>query len=161
MESQGILEDSISPYLFPMVVMNKRENKKRLWFEYRKLNQIKKKDSYPLPHIDELLSVLGGAKYYSTLDALSGFWKIPLSYQTKEKTAFSPGPGLGFYQFTVLPFGLTNTPAVFQRTMETILKPTLWKSAVVLIDDIKIFSNTWEKRLSDLRSVFELFKSTN
>ena len=114
-----VIEPSSSPWAAPVVLVRKKDGSIRYCIDYRKLNDITKKDSYPLPRIDDSLDVLGKANYFSTLDLASGYWQIRLANEAKEKSAFSTNSGL--YQFTVMPFGLTNAPANFPETYGTSL----------------------------------------
>lgn len=86
---------------------------------YRKLNNITKKDSYPLPRIDHTLGTLSGMKWISTLNLKSGYWQVEMHSKDKEKTAFSTGKGL--WQFNVIHFGLHNAPATYKRLMGCVL----------------------------------------
>lgn len=88
--------------------------------DYRKLNDVTKKDAFPLPRTDDILDALAGSTWFSTLDLKSGYWQVPVHSTDREKTAFSTGCAL--YQFTVMPFGLCNAPATFQRLMEKVLQ---------------------------------------
>jgi hypothetical protein len=92
-------------------------SKKKGWLltgmNYRKLNDITIKDSYPLPRMKDILDQLSGNSWFSTLDLKSGYWQIKVRHEDREKTAFSIGNGL--WQFTVMPFGLCNAPATFER----------------------------------------------
>ena len=119
MLDKNVIEKSSSPWSSPVVLVGKKDGTIRFCIDYRKLNKVTKKDTYPLPRIDETLEILGKAKFASTLDLFSGYWQIPLAHKDKEKTAFVCHEGL--FQFTVMPFGLTNAPATFQRAMELVL----------------------------------------
>ena len=152
----GVIEPSSSPWSAPVVLVRKKDGTIRYCIDYRKLNEVTKKDSYPLPRIDDSLDVLGKANYFSTLDLASGYWQIQLSDEAKEKSAFSTSSGL--YQFTVMPFGLTNAPATFQRLMERVLAGLQWHTCLVYIDDIIIFSETIEEHLKQMQEIFDRLK---
>ena len=115
------------------------------------------KDSYPLPHIDESIEALSGAKMFSTLDLKSGYWQVELDPQDKEKTAFSLGSGL--WQFTVMPFGLANAPATFERLMEQVLTGLPLTTALIYLDDVLVAGRSLSDQLSHLRTVLQRFRS--
>ncbi|KFD59235.1 hypothetical protein M514_28586, partial [Trichuris suis] len=117
------------------------------------LNKRTKRDSYPLPLPDEVQARLRNATIFSVLDLHSGFWQLPVRPEDVEKTAFSPGSGLGMFEFLRMPFGLSNGPSSFQRLMDVVLEGC--DQALVYVDDILIFSDTVAKHKSDLRAVFE------
>lgn len=158
MKQQGVIEESHSPWVSPAVLVRKKDGSIRFCVDFRKLNTITKKDSYPIPRIDDLLDRLSGNAWFTTLDLKSGYWQVKLRAQDKEKTAFSIGSGL--WQFTVMPFGLCNAPATFERLMEKVLHPILNKICMVYLDDVIIFGKTFEEMVANLREVFLLLRKT-
>ena len=117
------------------------------------MNDLTIKDAHPLPRIDDTLDTLSGSRWFSTLDLTSGYWQVEMEAVDKEKTAFSTYRGL--FQFNVMPFGLANAPSTFQRLMELTLSDLHWKTCLVYLDDIIIFSKTVEEHLSRLQEVFQ------
>ncbi len=152
----GVIEPSCSPWASPVVLVRKKDGSLRFCIDYRRLNDITKKDSYPLPRIDDSLDSLGKAKYFTTLDLASGYWQIGLSSEAREKSAFCTKQGL--FQFTVMPFGLTNAPATFQRLMERVLAGLQWQTCLVYIDDIILFSTTVDEHIAQLQAIFTRLK---
>ena len=114
---------------------------------------VTKEDAHPIPRLDETFDHLSGTAWFSTLDLASGYWQVKLKDSDKEKTAFSMPFGL--YQFWVMPFGLCNAPATFQRLMEAVLAGLHWSTCLVYLDDILVFSETLEEHFDKLRDVFE------
>ncbi|KAL5015646.1 hypothetical protein ScPMuIL_007270, partial [Solemya velum] len=156
MLEQGIVSPSLSPWASPIVLVEKKHDTHksyRFCVDYRKLNKVTKVDAYPLPRIDDTIDVLSGSQYFSTLDLASGFWQMGLSEKAKEKTAFTTGYGL--YHFNVLPFGLCNAPSSFERLMERVLSGLHWKICLIYIDDIIIYSQTFDQHMDRIQQVLD------
>ena len=157
MLEQGLIEPSTSPWASPIVLAKKKNGSWRFCVDYRKLNDVTRKDSYPLPRIDDTLDRLAGMQWFSTLDLKSGYWQVEMEPQDKEKTAFTTGSGL--WQFTVMPFGLCNAPATFERLMDRVLAGLPPETALVYMDDILVPGRTFEKQLDNLERVFQCLRS--
>ena len=153
MLQQGIIENSCSPWMAPAVYVEKKSGDIRLCVDYRELNKRTKKDAYPLPLPDEVQGHMAGATIFSTLDLQSGYWQLPVYAKDREKTAFCPGPGMGLYQFTRMPFGLTGAPSSFQRLMDTVMRGLLFVRTY--IDDVIIFSKDESQHKEHLNIVFQ------
>ena len=148
----NVIRRSKSPWSFPVVIVDKKDGSKRFCVDFRKLNQVTKANSYPLPLIDDILALLGKAKYFTSLDLKSGYWQVLMEEVDKEKTAFACHPGL--FEFNVMPFGLCCAPAIFQELMSIVLQG-LGHFATAYLDDILIYSETLEQHMSHLETVFE------
>ena len=148
-----VIRRSRSPWASPVVMVLKPDGSTRFCVDYRKVNAVTRKDSYPLPRIDDTLDALNGMKYFTTLDLASGYWQIEIEEGDIEKTAFITRQGL--FEFEVMPFGLCNAPATFQRTMDLVLAGLKWHQCLVYMDDIIIFSATFDQHLNDIESVFQ------
>ena len=157
MLKKGVIEPSQSTWAFPVVLIPKVDGTIRFCIDYRKLNAITVKDKYPLPRIDDLLDATQGHKYFTTLDCAAGYWQIPCPPEERPKLAFICHKGL--FQFTRMPFGVSNAPSVFQRTMDEVLSGLKWVICLVYLDDIIVFSKTFEQHLLDLRTVFNRFRN--
>lgn len=134
------------------VVLVKKDGGLRFCADYRKLNDVSKFDAYPMPRVEDVLESVGSATIFSTLDLCKGYWQVPMDEKSREKTAFTTPFGL--FEFKVMPFGLHNAPATFQRMMDEVLKECQ-DFAKAYIDDVVIFSNTWEEHLHHLDRVFQ------
>jgi transposase InsO family protein len=148
-----LIRPSQSPWASPVILVAKKDGSKRFCVDYRRLNQVTKRDVYPLPRIDDALDALGGAKYLSVLDLRSGYWQIPMAPDDREKTAFVTHEGL--YEFNVMPFGLSNAPATFQRFIDAVFAGLKWRICLPYLDDNIIHSPYWQRHLNDLRQVFD------
>ena len=154
MKKDGIVRQSNSPYNSPLLLVPKKDGSWRLVIDYRRLNKQTVPDRFPMPVINEVLSQLGGATIFSSLDLMSGYWQLPLTEESKPLTAFSSH--CEHLEFNVLPFGLTNAPLAFMRTMLQVLGNI--KNVLIYIDDIIIFSDNLESHFKTLREVLERLK---
>jgi hypothetical protein len=156
----NIIRPSTSPFACPiLLVAKKEEGQMRFCVDYRPLNNVTVKDRYPIPNIQLIIDSLHGAKYFSTLDLLSGYWQIEIEEKHKYKTAFICEYGL--YEFNCMPFGLCNAPSTFQREMNTLFKDVLYEFVLVYLDDIIVFSKTRDEHIRHLRIVFDLLTKEN
>ena len=152
-----VIVPSTSPWSSPVCMVTKKDGTIRFCIDYRKLNGVTKKNSYPLPRIDETLDSLGGNQWFCTVDLQSGYWQVGMHPDHIEKTAFSSHVGL--FQYNVMPFGLCNAPATFEAMMETLLSDLLWKRCLVYLDDVIIFGKTFEECLENLELVLTRIRS--
>ena len=151
MKGQGIIESSSSPWASPIVLVKKKDGSLRFCVDYRKLNKVTIRDSYPLPRVDDILDSMHGAEWFTTLDLRSGYWQVEVEPSDRPKTAFTTPYGL--YQFRVMPFGLCNAPSTFQRLMELVLSGLCWETCLIYLDDVIVFGRDWDEHLQRLRQV--------
>jgi exodeoxyribonuclease III len=149
----GIIEHSHSPWGAAVLLIPKKDpTETRFCVDLRLLNKVTIRDAYPLPRIDDALSSLAGNCYFSALDAVAGYWQVPMaSEEDREKTAFRCS--LGHFQFRKMPMGLCNAGAAFQRYMDAALAGLTFQCALVYLDDILVMSATFEGHLGDLDKV--------
>ena len=159
MINDDIIRESQSPWAAPIVLVRKKDGSVRFCVDYRKLNQVTTRDHYPLPRTEDILDTLNGSQYFTTLDLRSGYWQVPVREEDKKKTAFVFSAGL--YEYNVMPFGLTNAPATFQRLMDAVLAGLRWKSCLVYLDDIIIFSPDFATHIQRLDEVFARLRQHN
>lgn len=140
---KGFIEPSSAPYAAPILFVKKSDGSLRFCVDYRKLNELTKKDPYPLPLIDEMMARISKAKFFTKLDIQQAFHKIRMAKESEDLTTFRTR--YGNYKYKVMPFGLTNGPATFQRFINDILMEYLDDFCSAYIDDILIYSETREE----------------
>ena len=153
----GIIEPSKSPWASPIVPVTKKDGSTRLCIDYRTLNNVTIKDSYPLPRIDDSLDALRGACWFSVTDCSSGYYQVQMDSMDKQKTAFTSN--IGLFEFNVMAMGLCNGVATFQRLMEYILAGLNWQTCLIYIDDIIVFADSFESHLARLGEVLDRIAS--
>jgi transposase InsO family protein len=157
MENNRVIQKSESAWASPIVLAPKKDGTLRFCVDFRAVNDITRKDAYPLPRIDDILESLQGVKYFCHLDLASGYWQVRMAEKDREKTAFCV-PG-GLWEFLVMPFGLTNAPPTFQRLMNTVLQNHLGVRALVYLDDIIIWGRTMDEMIDNLELIFESLRN--
>lgn len=158
-----IITPSDSPWSAPVVLVPKKcgdgTTQYRFCTDFRGLNAVTKTDAYPLPLINETLERLGKSRYFTTLDLRSGYHQIPVDPADREKTAFTTEGG--HFEYQRLPFGLVNAPATFQRLMDRLLFELKGEECFVYLDDIIIFSETFDEHCTRLGNVLERLRAAN
>ncbi|GKC31889.1 putative reverse transcriptase domain-containing protein, partial [Tanacetum coccineum] len=153
---KGFTRPSSSPWGALVLFVNKKDRSFRVCIDYQELNKLTVKNHFPLPRIDNLFDQLQGSSVYSKIDLRSGYHQLKVHEEDILKTAFRTR--YGQYEFQVIPFGLTNAPAVFMDLMNRVCKPYLDKFVIVLIDDILIYSKTKHEYEENLKLILELLK---
>ncbi|CAF1470340.1 unnamed protein product [Adineta steineri] len=154
-----IIEPSNSSWAAPVVIVKKSDGSPRFCIDYRRLNTITQKDVYPLPRIDDVIERLNGSKIFSKLDLRSGYFQVPLAPDERPKTAFTTPDGL--WEFTRLPQGLKNSPSVFQRLMHQTLGSLRFEICLAYLDDVVVFSPSFEQHLLDVTQVCQVLNESN
>ena len=147
-----VIEPSMSPWSSPVCMVKKKDGTYRYCIDYRRVNAVTRKDAFPVPHVKDALDSLRGARYFATIDMLSGYWQMPMTERAKACSAFCTRRGL--FQFTRMLFGLSNAPASFCRLMQIIFKDMLHKCCFVYLDDIIVFASSPEQLIERLNAVF-------
>ena len=153
-----VIRKSRSPLAFPIVLVQKKDGSTRFCVDYRNLNLITKSNSFPLPLIDDILTLLGKSCYYTSLDLKSGYWQILMDSTSRERTAFVTFRGL--FEFNCMPFGLKCAPAIFSELMNIVLEG-LEKFAIAYLDDILIYSSSLEEHFKHIQIVFDRLRKHN
>ena len=149
------IEPSSSNWSSPCILVPKPDGSYRMCTDYRKVNNVTKSDSFPIPRMDDCIDKIGGAKFVTKFHLLKGFWQVPLTERAKEVSAFAVPNGL--YQYKVMPFGMKNSPATFQRLINQVIAGI--DGCEAYIDDIICFSDDWEKHLKIIYTLFERLSS--
>lgn len=157
MLESGIIEETESPWSFPVVLIPKKDGTVRLCVDYRRLNAITTTDTYPLPRIDDLLHAAKTTPFMSTLDLRSGYWQIKVAEKDRLKTAFTTP--FGIYVFNRMPFGLKNAPATFQRLIDKFKASLPDILILAYLDDIIICSKDFQSHISELKQTFQRLKN--
>ena len=157
MLENNIIEPSQSAWSSPVLLVSKPDGSFRFCTDYRKLNLVTKTDSYPIPRLDDYIDKIGKAKYITKFDLLKGYWQGPLTTRAKEMSAFVTPDGL--YQYTVMPFGMKNSAATFQRLINQTTQDI--PNCDSYIDDIDIYSNTWDEHINQMRMLFDKLTMAN
>ena len=154
------IHPSHSAWCNAMVLVHQKDGSLCFCIDFHHLNAHMKKDSYPLPRIQKALKSLASAGHFSCLDLKSRFWQIKMDELLKQYTAFTVG-NLGFFKCDCMPFGLCNSPATFQRLMQSCLGELNLTYCLIYLDNIIIFSETVEEHLHHLWIIFDQFREHN
>lgn len=154
MLSKKVNEPAQTEWVAPIVFAPMKDRSLRFWLHYRKLNNLTRRNPYPIPRMDQCIDSLGEATVFSTLNANSGYWQVEIEEHYRNKTPFPSHHNL--CSFVRMPFGLKNAPGTFQQTMDVIVACVNWQFALVYLEDIVIFLKTPEERIEHVRQVLTL-----
>ena len=155
----GAIHPSQSPWCNAVVLVRKKDGSLRFCIDFRHLNAKTKKDSYPLPQMQETMESMVGSRYFSCMDLKSSFWQVKILEKACQYTAFTVG-SMGMYEFLHMPYGLCNTPAMFQRLMQNCLGELNLTYALIYLDNVIVYSRTEEEHLTRLRAMLERFRES-
>ena len=158
MLAANVIRRSNSPWMSPVILVPKKDGSIRLCVDFRKLNAITIRPAASIPSADDIFFALGKSKFRTCLDLKQGFWQIPINEADKEKTAF--GTDAGVFEFNRMPFGLSGSPGVFQNCMNAVLGDVR-HFALAFVDDIIVFSETFEDHIKHLEAVFDKLRKAN
>jgi len=159
MLQQRVIEPASSPWASNIVLAKKKDGTLRCCIDFRQINEITRKDAYPLPRTDQCFDALAGSAWFSTFDLRSGFHQVCLAPEDADKTAFITRRGM--FRFRTMPFGLCNAVATFQRLMDLVLRGLNLDICLVYLDDIILFSVTQEQHIERLEMILRRLKEAN
>ena len=154
MLKNDIIEESQSNWSSPCILVPKHDGGFRFCTDFRKVNDKTKSDSFPIPRIADCIDQIGNAKFVSTFDMLKGYWQVPLTQRACEISAFVTPSGL--YQYKVMPFGMKNAPATFQRMVNKLVRDI--DGCEGYIDDVVIFSDNWSDHIRQIKRFFQIMR---
>ena len=154
MLKNDIIEESQSNWSSPCILVPKHDSGFRFCTDFRKVNDKTKSDSFPIPRIADCIDQIGNAKLVSTFDMLKGYWQVPLTQRAREISAFVTPSGL--YQYKVMPFGMKNAPATFQRMVNKLVRDI--DGCEGYIDDVVIFSDNWSDHIRQIKRFFQIMR---
>ena len=154
MLKNDIIEESQSNWSSPCILVPKHDGGFRFCTDFRKVNDKTKSDSFPIPRIADCIDQIGNEKFVSTFDMLKGYWQVPLTQRAREISAFVTPSGL--YQYKVMPFGMKNAPATFQRMVNKLVRDI--DGCEGYIDDVVIFSDNWSDHIRQIERFFQIMR---
>ena len=154
MLKNDIIEESQSNWSSPCILVPKHDGGFRFCTDFRKVNDKTKSDSFPIPRIADCIDQIGNAKFVSTFDMLKGYWQVPLTQRAREISAFVTPSGL--YQYKVMPFGMKNAPATFQRMVNKLVRDI--DGCEGYIDDVVIYSDNWSDHIRQIKRFFQIMR---
>ena len=157
MKEDGVIRDAKPERASPVVLIPNSDGSMRFCVDYRRLNELTVRDPYPLPRMDDCLDSLGEAAFFTTLDCNSRYWQIPVAGEDRAKTAFTFDECC--FEFCRMPVGLCNAPETFQPTVAMLLSAYRWRTCLVYLDDIIVFSNIAEEHVDHVKEVLTVSKA--
>jgi hypothetical protein len=157
MLENDIIERCYSDWSSPCILVPKPDGSYRFCTDFRKVNQVTKTDTYPIPRIDDCIDKIGQAKFVSKFDLLKGYWGVPLTERAREMSAFCTPQGL--FRYKVMPFGMKNAPATFQRMVNQITSDI--PGCECYIDDLIVYSQTWDEHVQQIQLLFQKLSDAN
>ncbi len=153
MLEQGVIRPSQSPWASPVTLVPKKDGTTRFCVDFRRVNDVTRKDAHPLPIVQDIFDTLGKSTVFSAIDLRSAYWQVALSSDAIPKTAFACHRGL--YEFTRIPYGLCNAPGQFQRIMQKVLGDLVGTVCMVYLDDVIIFSRSKDEHARHVRAILD------